>query len=92
MSKEKTIISESVKCNIGVFMPELGEKVKRNLKDRFTEVKRVPKRELEIVKTSVRDIVALKPVPAVVDLVVDTIDNIGDFVKTQSSITRRWID
>ena len=73
-------------------MPEVGEKVKRNLKDRFTAVKEVPKREFNIVKTSFRNLVSLRLVPAVIDLVVDTIDNAGDFIKTQASITRRWID
>lgn len=73
-------------------MPEVGEKVKTNLKDRFTAIKDVPKREFNIVKTSFRNLVSLKPVPAVIDLVVDSIDNVGDFVKTQASITRRWIE
>lgn len=73
-------------------MPEFPEKIKRNLKDRFEAVKTVPKRELTIVKTSVRDLMSLKPVPAVVNLVTDTIDNVGDFVTTQAAITRRWIE
>lgn len=73
-------------------MPEVGEKVKRNLKDRFTAVKDVPKREFNIVKTAFRNLVSLRPVPAVVDIIVDTIDNAGDFIKTQAEITRRWID
>ena len=73
-------------------MPEIGEKVKRNLKDRFAEVKRVPKREFEIVKGAFKNLIALKPVIAVTDLATETIDNVGDFVREQATITRRWID
>ena len=73
-------------------MPEVGEKVKRNLKDRFAEVKRVPKTEVEILKSSFKNLIALKPVIAGVDLITKTVDNIGDFVREQSTITRRWVD
>ena len=73
-------------------MPEVGEKVKRNLKRRAEAVKALPKRELNIVKSSVRNLVSLKPVPAVVDLVSDTIENVGDFVKEQAAVTRSWVE
>lgn len=71
-------------------MPEIGENVKRNLKDRLRPG--TLKREVDIVKNTIKKGVELKPVVAGVDLVTETIDNVGDFVKTQAKITRRWIE
>ena len=73
-------------------MPEVGEKVKRNLKRRFVAVKALPKREVGIVKSAGRSLVSLKPVEAVVDLVADTVENVGDFVKEQAAVGRTWFE
>jgi len=66
-------------------------KVEQNLKDRGGSVKTTISREVQIGKTFISDVIALKPVKAVVDVVIDTLDNGGDGVKRQAEIARRWL-
>lgn len=71
---------------------EVPKKVESGVKDRVDATRDTVKKEVEIVRTFVKDISTLRPVKAVIDLGVDTLDNIGDFLKGQAEITRRWID
>jgi len=66
--------------------------LKSNLRDRFENVKDTGKKELDIVKTSFKTLVELKPVPAVTNIIADTIGNARDLLNTQAGIFRRWID
>ena len=66
-------------------------KVESNVKERARNVMNVVHAEVQTGKTTLGDITNLKPVAAVVDLVVGTIDNVGALVKTQAEITRRWV-
>lgn len=65
-------------------------------------VKGAVNREISIGKNAVQNLLQIKPVPAVIDAVVDTIDNVagvvtgsidnvGDAVKDQGRITREWL-
>jgi len=69
---------------------EVPGKVERNLRDRAGAVKTSVGREIQIARTFVRDLVGLRPVKAVVDVTTETLDNVGDLVKSQAEITRRW--
>jgi len=69
----------------------IPSKVESNIKERIDVSWSLVKEEIETVKTFVNDLMSLKPVKAFVDLTVDTMDNIGDFIKRQAEITRRWI-
>ncbi len=73
-------------------MPEIVDKVTRNVKDRFESLKDLPKDELETLKSSFKSLTEFKPVVAVVDVVSGTVHNAGDFLKDQSLIFRRWIE
>lgn len=66
-------------------------KVESNLRERVTNVVHVVGAEVQTGKNTLNDITGLRPVAAVVDLVVGTIDNVGALVKTQAEITRRWV-
>lgn len=70
---------------------EVPGKVERNVKDRASSVRAVVNEEVNTVRTAIRDLVALKPIKAVVGLTVDTLDNVGDLVLKNADITRRWI-
>jgi len=70
---------------------EVPGKVERGIKSRVDATRESVKREVDIVRTFVRDIAGLKPVKAVIDLGVDTLDNIGDLIKKQAEITREWV-
>jgi len=65
--------------------------VESNLRQRGQNVLSVVGAEVQTGKNTLNDVVALKPVAAVVDLVVGTVDNVGSLIKTQSEITRRWV-
>ena len=65
--------------------------VESNLRQRGQNVLSVVGAEVQTGKNTLNDVVALRPVAAVVDVVVGTIDNVGSLVKTQAEITRRWI-
>lgn len=70
---------------------EIPSKVESNLKARGSSVRSAVNAEVSTVKTAVRDLIQLKPVKAVVGLVTETVDNIGDLIKDQAEITRRWV-
>lgn len=72
-------------------MSEIPRKVESNIKERATSGRSTVNREVTIGKTAIRDLVSLKPVKMTIDFTVDTLDNIGDFIKKQAEITRRWI-
>jgi len=65
--------------------------VESNLRQRGQNVMSVVGAEVQTGKNTLNDVVALRPAAAVVDLVVGTIDNVGNLVKTQAEITRRWV-
>jgi len=67
------------------------DKAMTGVKDRVDDVRRLAKKEVEIVKTFIGDVAELKPVKAAVDLVSDSLENMGDTLKKQAEITRRWI-
>jgi len=71
-------------------MAEVAGKVERNIRERVASARETASRQVEVVRTAVRELLSLKPVAATVDLVVDTIDNVGDFLKKQAEIFRRW--
>ena len=66
-------------------------KVESNVRERVTNMVHVVGAEVQTGKNTINDIAGLRPVAAVVDLVVGTIDNVGALVKTQAEITRRWV-
>lgn len=69
---------------------EIPGKVERGIQERVDATRDTVKKEVGIVRTFVQDIASLKPVKAVVDLGVNTLDNVGDFIKKQAEITREW--
>jgi len=70
---------------------EVPGKVERGVKSRVDATRDAVKKEVDIVRTFVRDIAGLKPVKAVIDVGVDTLDNVGDLLKKQAEITREWL-
>lgn len=71
---------------------ELPAKVEKGVKDRVDATRETAKKEVDVVKTFVEDIISLRPVKAVIDLGIDTLDNVGDFIKKQAEITRKWAE
>lgn len=65
--------------------------VESNLRQRGQNVMHVVGAEVQTGKNTLNDLTGLRPVAAVVDIVVGTIDNVGSLVKTQAEITRRWV-
>lgn len=65
--------------------------VESNIRERGRNVMHVVSSEIQTGKNTLNDVTGLRPVAAVVDLVVGTIDNVGALVKTQAEITRRWV-
>jgi hypothetical protein len=70
---------------------EIPGKVESNIKRRADSTRTTVSKEVSVVRSTIRDLVGLKPVQAIVGLVTDTIDNIGDWLKDQAKITREWI-
>lgn len=70
---------------------EIPRKVESGITKRADSARNTIKREVSIGRTFIGDLTSLKPVKAVIDVVVDTIDNVGDLIKEQASITREWI-
>lgn len=73
-------------------MPEIVDTVTKNVKDRFESLKDLPKDEIDTLKDAFKSLKEFKPVVAVVDVVSGTVHNVGDFVKDQSLIFRRWME
>jgi len=73
------------------FMAEVPTKVESKVKKRVDVTRSTMNREVDVVRSTVKDLVGIKPVQAVVELVADTIDNVGDWVKDQAKITREWV-
>jgi len=69
---------------------EVPGKVESKIKRRVDTTRDAVKREVDIARTFVRDVTGLKPVKAVIDVGVDTLDNIGDWLKRQAELTREW--
>jgi len=72
-------------------MPEIVDKVERNLRDRAARVRTTISTEITVVKTAISDLLALKPVKAVTGFVKGTVDNVAEGINTQADITRRWL-
>jgi hypothetical protein len=70
---------------------EVPSKAESNIKRRADSTRSAVSREVTVVRSTVKDLVSLKPVQAVVGLVTDTVDNVGDWLKEQARITREWI-
>jgi hypothetical protein len=70
---------------------EIPGKVESNIKKRVDSTRTIVSKEVGVVRSTIRDLVGLKPVQAIVGLVTDTVDNIGDWLKDQAKITREWI-
>ena len=70
---------------------EIPDKVERGIQSRVDATRDAVKKEVGIVRTFVKDIASLKPVKAVIDLGVDTMDNAGALIKEQARITRGWM-
>jgi hypothetical protein len=68
------------------------DKTKTNVKDRADSLKKRGREEVDLLKKAGRELVELKPVVAAVDVVAGTISTVGEFIKDQSLITRRWIE
>ena len=66
-------------------------RVESNVRERGRNVMNVVGAEVQTGKQTLSDVAGLRPVAAVVDLVIGTVDNVGRLVKTQAEITRRWI-
>ena len=71
---------------------EIPRKVESGVKERVEVTRKAVGKEVEIVRTFVKDISTLKPVKAVIDLGIDTMDNLGDLIKDQARITREWME
>jgi len=76
---------------VGEQVSGMTSKVEGNIKQRVDATKTLARTEINIVKTGVTDLIALRPVKAVVDVVIGTLDNAGDFIKKQAEITREWV-
>jgi hypothetical protein len=67
------------------------DKAMSGVRERLESGKALIRNEIGVGKGFISDVTQLRPVEAVVDLVADTVDNTGDFVKKQAEITRRWL-
>ena len=65
--------------------------VESNVLNRGRNVVNVVHSEIQTGKRTVSDLKSLRPVAAVVDLTVGTVDNLGNLVKTQAEIFRSWV-
>ena len=72
-------------------MVEIVDKVESNVKARVDATRDTLSKEVTTVKDAVKDVLGLRPVKGIVDLVANSIDNVGDFVKEQAEITRKWV-
>lgn len=70
---------------------EIPKKVESGVKERVEVTRKAVGTQVNIVRTFVKDIASLKPVKAVIDLGIDTLDNVGDLIKEQARITREWM-
>lgn len=66
-------------------------KVKNNVRDRVNAVPTLLTTPLNTLVTSVENLIALKPVRALTNLVEHAGDGTVAFVNTQADITRRWM-
>ena len=77
-------------------MPEVVkkavDKAKTNVKDRFESLKKRGREEVDVLKNAASELVELKPVVAVVDVIAGTVSTAGEAIKDQALITRRWIE
>jgi len=74
-----------------VLRGEAVSKVEGNIKARVDSGRSLVRTEVDIVKSSADELLRLKPVPAIVDLINKTGSNIGGFIKEQARITRGWV-
>ena len=74
-----------------IVMAAAVSKVDNNIKDRVRSVGSIVSKEMVTGSVVVTDLINIKPVTAAVDIVVGTLDNVGDFIKEQAEITRRWL-
>ena len=71
---------------------ELPDKIESGVTARVDATRKTVKLEVEIGKTFVKDILSFRPVKAIIDLGVDTLENVGDLIKKQAEITRKWAE
>ena len=71
---------------------EVPGKVEKGMQSRVDATRDAVKKEVDIVRTFVKDITGLKPVKAAIDLTTETLDNVGDWIKEQARITREWVE
>lgn len=72
-------------------MPEVGEKVKRNVKDRVDSITALVTGEIDVLQTSVDHLKRLEPAKAVSNIPVGTMNNLKVFTDAQGDITKRWV-
>lgn len=66
-------------------------KVQSNVQQRISTTKSTVNAEMATVRQATSELTSLKPVPAVLDLVVGTLDNVSSGVKKQAAIARSWV-
>ena len=67
------------------------DKVKTNLRDRGSSLRRLGDGLASAVRTAGSDLRDLRPVAAICDLGKGVAGALFDFIKEQASITRRWL-
>lgn len=72
-------------------MSEVIRKVEMNVKDRINAVPVLITKPVDTLTTSVKNLIALKPVKAVTYAIEHAGDGVVSFINTQADITRRWI-
>ncbi|MCD6240367.1 hypothetical protein J7K27_02430 [Candidatus Bathyarchaeota archaeon] len=66
-------------------------KVERNLRDRADACRRAADRERDVISSARAELREIKPLQAIITLRTGTRNNIGQLLKDQCEITRRWI-
>jgi len=72
-------------------MVEVGEKVKRNVKDRIDSATSLITDEIDTARKSVDHLKKLEPIKAVTNIPVGTMNNLKKMIDTQGEITKRWV-
>lgn len=70
----------------------VGAKVETNIKERLGSGKSLVSNEVSTIKGSVNKLFNLRPIPAILQVTVGTIDNVGRFVEDQANTTRKWTE
>ena len=70
---------------------KIVDKLKKHVNERISSTKVLLKNERSTIRKSVDDLIGLRPVYAIVDLINGTGTNIADYIKEQADITRDWV-